>query len=76
MMNSMQGLKSHMMDMGGGQKGFSASKAASLLSAAIARHARHMDGSEPTSDASQQQLMSEMEAALSALTGEESMERM
>jgi len=37
------------------------------LERAIARHERHMNGSESTSQASQQQMMDEMMAALAAL---------
>lgn len=40
------------------------------LKKAIARHERHMDGSEPTSDASQMQMMKEMKNALAALDDE------
>ncbi len=39
------------------------------LEAAIARHQRHMDGTEATDQASQQKMMDEMKAALAALTG-------
>ena len=39
------------------------------LEAAIARHERHMNGTEATSDASQQKMMDEMKAALAALKG-------
>jgi hypothetical protein len=38
------------------------------LQAAIARHERHMDGSEETSDESQMRMMNEMKAALAELT--------
>lgn len=37
------------------------------LTAAVARHRRHMDGDEPTTEASQARLMDEMERALAAL---------
>lgn len=43
--------------------------AVAKLEAAIARHERHMDGTEPTSDASQMKMMDEMKAALAALKG-------
>lgn len=42
--------------------------AKSSLEAAIARHERHMNGTEPTSDASQMKMMDEMKAALAALS--------
>lgn len=38
-----------------------------MLEAAIARHERHMNGTEPTSEASQMQMMAEMKGALRAL---------
>jgi hypothetical protein len=38
-----------------------------LLKAAIARHERHMNGTEATSDASQMKMMKEMKAALRAI---------
>lgn len=37
------------------------------LAAAIARHKKHIDGSEPASEASQEKMMDEMESALDAL---------
>jgi len=40
------------------------------LRAAMDRHQRHMDGTEPPDDASQQQMMREMEAAMNALDDE------
>lgn len=43
-------------------------RAVRFLTAAIARHQRHMDGTEPTTEESQRRLMDEMLAALSALT--------
>lgn len=49
-------------EMGGGM-----SEAIKWLKAAIARHERHMSGAEPTSDASQMQMMDEMKRALAAL---------
>lgn len=46
-----------------------ANGAVGLLQEAIALHQAHMDGTEPTSDASQQKLMDLIEAALAALIG-------
>ena len=43
-------------------------KATEWLEKAIARHERHMAGTEPTNAASQQKLMEEMKKALSLLT--------
>lgn len=43
------------------------------LKIAIARHERHMDGSESTSDASQKKMMGEMRNALKALTQDDDM---
>lgn len=43
--------------------------ALSELDAAIARHERHMNGTEATSEASQQKMMDEMKAARAALAG-------
>lgn len=43
------------------------------LKIAIARHERHMDGSESTSDASQKKMMVEMRNALKALTQDDDM---
>lgn len=48
----------------------SAERARAKLRAAIARHERHMDGTEPTSDASQMKMMSEMKDALAELDAE------
>jgi len=42
--------------------------AKSKLEAAIARHERHMNGTEPTSEKSQMKMMEEMKAALAALS--------
>jgi hypothetical protein len=44
-----------------------------LLRSAIALHERHMNGTEPTDEGSQQQLMDNLEDALEALGGSESM---
>lgn len=46
------------------------SAAKTNLDAAIARHERHMNGTEATSDASQQKMMEEMTAARAAITGD------
>ena len=45
-------------------------KAIQLLKQAIARHERHMNGTEATSEASQMKMMEEMQQALNALTGD------
>lgn len=42
-------------------------EAKKMLKAAIARHERHMAGTEPTDEASQRKLMDEMRAAYAAL---------
>lgn len=52
-----------------GNRDESVADAVRYLKAAIARHERHMNGTEATDDASQQLMMDEMRAALSALTG-------
>lgn len=44
-------------------------KAKESLQAAIDRHRRHMSGTEPTSEASQRQMMSEMMQAMEYLSG-------
>lgn len=43
-------------------------QAADLLTKAISRHERHMNGTEPTSNASQMKMMDEMRRALALLT--------
>jgi HK97 family phage prohead protease len=58
-------------DMGSKGSAPDVDAAVKSLAAAIDRHKRHMDGSEPTDEASQMQMMMEMQAAHRALTGEE-----
>ena len=70
-MSALQGLNSampmdEMMDMSD-MSGNTTSDAVSLLQKARGLHKAHMDGSVPTSDESQQQLMDLLEDALEAL---------
>lgn len=52
-----------------GNRDESVADAVRYLKAAIARHERHMNGTEATDDASQQLMMDDMRAALAALEG-------